>query len=125
MEAEGFEWRQGAFGNGSGGPFASGEYVRGDRRLELHFRYSLGMVTYHIGNLALSHEQFMRHTGHRLEAKYPGFSKDPIHAFRDLAEDLSRFGGDFLKGNGAEFRAAHTASNEYEKQSGFHRLGKQ
>lgn len=34
-------------GRGSGGDFAWGEYVRGERRLELHYRYSLGNVVYH------------------------------------------------------------------------------
>lgn len=125
VEAHGFQWRQGASGSSSGGTFDSGEYVRGDRRLELHFRFSLGMVTYHIGELSLSHEELMRHTGHRPDSKYPGFSSEPIDAFRGLAEDLSRFCGDFLSGPGAEFRVAHGASKTFANQSGFARLGKQ
>ena len=40
-----FEFRD--EGIGAMGPFAWGEFVRGDRRLELHYRYGLGLVTYH------------------------------------------------------------------------------
>jgi len=46
MESLGFVYTQISAGAGSGGSFASGEFRRGDRRLELHFLYSLGLVTY-------------------------------------------------------------------------------
>ena len=36
-------------GKSSGGHFASAEFIRGDRRFEFHLRFSLGMVTYHLG----------------------------------------------------------------------------
>ena len=124
MQRNGFEWREGFSGNSSGGASASGEYIRGDRKLELHFRHSLGLVTYHIGNLSLSHEQYMRHTGHRADSAYPGFSDDPMHAFQGLAEDLSLFCNDFLRGPGEEFSAAHVAAANLEGQCGFARLGK-
>jgi len=92
---------------GSGGAFAWGEYVRGDRRLELHFRYSLGLVTYHIGDLALAHTLYMVALGVAKEAAYPGFSDDPLAAFRDLSHDLEQLvAGDFLDGSGISFQHA-------------------
>ncbi len=33
-------------GSSSGGKFAAGRFTRGDHYLEIHFRYSLGLVTY-------------------------------------------------------------------------------
>ena len=40
--------------DGSGGASAIGEFQRGDRRLELHVRRSLGLVRYHFGEQSLS-----------------------------------------------------------------------
>jgi hypothetical protein len=65
----------------------------------------------------------MRYTGHSSEAKYPGFSSDPLQAFRDLASDLVNFGTDFLSGDGASLRAARIAADVAEKLPGFRRLG--
>jgi hypothetical protein len=59
MRAHGFAYMPTAASNSSGGPFPSGEFRRGDRRLELHYRYSLGLVAYHVGALVLSHEDYM------------------------------------------------------------------
>src|SRR3954467_12336148 len=87
-------------GRSSGGDYAYGEYVRGDRRLELHFRHSLGLVTYHVGSNALSHEAYMKALGVRpSEAQYPGYSEDPLDGFRHLAADIIAFGDDFLRGD--------------------------
>lgn len=91
LVANEFAWIAGSSGQSSGGAFASGAFVRGERSLELHFRYSLGLVTYHIGDLAVSHADYMAHTGHRRDAKYPGFSDDPMDAFRSLAYDLANY----------------------------------
>lgn len=86
----------------SGGPAAAGSFRAGGKRLELHFRSSLGLVTYHVGSHSLSHEDYMRCLGVRHEARYPGFSDDPLQAFADLASDLDRFCRDFVRGDGAE-----------------------
>ncbi len=59
MQSYGFVYRTTTVGVGSGGSFAAGEFRRGDRSLELHYRYSLGLVTYHAGHLVLSHEDYM------------------------------------------------------------------
>lgn len=88
-------------GRGSGGEFAYGEYARGDRRLELHFRYSLGLVTYHTGSNTLSHEAYMKALGAgSTEAQYPRYSDDLLDGFRHLAA-----GDDFLSGDAAVLAA--------------------
>ncbi len=56
MEANGFHWVPGPAGKSSGGNFDSGEYVKNDRRLELHFRHFLGLIIYRIGSNSLTHE---------------------------------------------------------------------
>ena len=67
--------------DGSGDASASGEFRRGDCRLELRVRRSLGLVRYHFGDQTLSHEDFVRGVraldGISAEAEYPGFSDDP------------------------------------------------
>src|SRR5262245_15611726 len=60
----------------SGGVFASGEFLRGDRRLELQVRTSLNLVRYHFGDEPMLHEDLVR--GVRAldqiaeEGQYPG-----------------------------------------------------
>jgi hypothetical protein len=86
-------------GKGSGGTFAFGQFQRGKRRLEFHFRYTLGMVSYHLGSHSMSHEDYMHAVlGKRHASKYPGFSNQPMDAFRDLLSDLKEHGSDFLDG---------------------------
>lgn len=101
MAPYGFRFVPGASGNSNFGLFASGDYVRGDRRLELHFRYSLGLVTYHIGDVSVSHDAYLRAlTKDEGGNQYPGFSAEPLDGFRHLAHDLQKFCGDFLFGGG-------------------------
>jgi hypothetical protein len=95
-----FEFR--GTGRGSGGDFAWGEFARGDRRLELHFMYSLGLVTYHVGEFQIAPEPYLRALGvPRGANRYPGFSDEPLDGFRGLAHDVGRFGGEFLSGDAA------------------------
>jgi hypothetical protein len=56
----GFQFQFREEGQGSGGAFAWGEFVRGGRKLELHFRFNLGMVRYHADDQSASHESYMR-----------------------------------------------------------------
>jgi hypothetical protein len=91
-------------GAASGGSFAWCEYCRGNRRLRLHFRYSLGLVEYELGGVTLSHEDFMWSVqGRRWATNYPGFSKDPLDGFRHLAADLTQYAQDFLTGSDNDF----------------------
>jgi hypothetical protein len=115
----GFVWMPGPAHRGHPGDSAAGSFKRGDRRLELHYRSSLGLVSYHLGDLILSHDSYMRHSGHKADAHYPGFSSDPLDAFRDLAYDLGHFCLDFLDGSGDSFRAACSAVKELPQVTGF------
>jgi hypothetical protein len=86
-------------GSSSGGHFASGEFARGARSLELHFRHGLGMVTYRLADRSMTHQQYMCSVHGSLGAShYPGFSSDPLDAFQHLLLDLEQFGSDFLGG---------------------------
>jgi hypothetical protein len=60
---KGFRFQFREEGRGAGGNFAWGELVREDRRLELHFRKSLGLVRYHVGDQSAFHESYMRELG--------------------------------------------------------------
>lgn len=105
LRARGFQFQFRLEGRGSGGNFAWGEFVREDRRLELHFRQSLGLVRYHVGDQNASHESYMRQLGAWDQCRYPGFSEDPAVAFHDLAHDLG-LADDFLSGSAAVLRTA-------------------
>jgi hypothetical protein len=98
LRPQGFDFVFRAAGKGSGGLFATGDFIRDERRLELHFRESLGLVRYHIGTSSAAHETYMRELGVRHECRYPGFSDDPLVAFHDLAHDL-KFAADFTTGD--------------------------
>jgi hypothetical protein len=123
----GFEFIQSDEGVDARGPFASGEFLRGDRRLELHVRSSLGLVRYHFGDESLSHEDLVRGVraleGISEEGQYPGFSTDPMAGFRHLRHDLDRFGAIFLRGGAKAFRALKKWVNKHGKKSGFAGLG--
>lgn len=80
-------------------------FFGGDRRLELHFRFSLGLVSYRIGEQSASHEAYMRELGVWAQCNYPGFSQDPLAGFEHLAHDLE-FAEDFLAGSAEVLRRA-------------------
>jgi hypothetical protein len=101
----GFEFRFENEGRGSGGRFASGSYYRDDRRLELHFRGSVGMVTYWIGERRLTHLEYMHSLGVYGQNRYPDFSDDALDSFRELAGDIAAFAQDFTSGSGDSFKS--------------------
>jgi hypothetical protein len=124
----GFEFIQTDDGAGSSSPFASGEFLRGDRRLELHVRSSLVLVAYHFGDEAMSHEDLVRGVraveGISTEGQYPGFSTDPMAAFRHVRHDLERFGAIFLRGGAKAFRALKKWVDKHPRKSGLAGLGR-
>jgi hypothetical protein len=123
LEAHGFSFKEGPAGSSSGGPFASGTFVKGDRSLEIHFRFSLGLVTYHFGRSSVDHESYMRAVlGKAGGNRYPGFSDDPLSAFKNLAYDLENFATAFLNGDFKEFARCASAAEEWKKIPGFARL---
>jgi hypothetical protein len=101
-----FEFRDAAVG--SGGAFAWGEFIRKDRRLEVHFRHSLGEVQYHVGSHSVRHEPYMRLLGVWPQCRYPGFSIEPLQVFEDLSHDLG-FASDFTTGDGSALVSAAVA----------------
>ncbi len=119
----GFAFKELKGGHSSGGPYSSGMYGKTGRHVEIHFRFSLGLVTYHMGALSISHEAYMHSIlGARGGNKYPGFSDDPLEAFRDLAFDLNTFCSDFLSGPGDEFAQYAKIADQNEHRSGFSRM---
>ena len=91
-------------GDSSGGQFAFAEFRIGDRSFEFHFRYSLGMVAYHLGSESISHEEYMCSVlGKPHLSDYPCFSNDPLDAFQHLRRDLETYCGEFLEGTNDEF----------------------
>ena len=117
----GFEFKWGGSGHGSGGPFAFSAFVNGERKLELHYRYSLGLVKYHFGKLSLEHDAYMRVIlGPSGGNHYPGFSDDSQTQFEDLKFDLEHYASAFLLGNAEEF--SHHAVAARDLKQGFSRL---
>jgi hypothetical protein len=110
-------------GQSSGGDFAWGEYVRGDRRLALHFRASLGLVAYYAGDMNVSHEWFVRAV-RGAPGAYPGFSDDALDGFRHLRHDLEACGGPFLRGTDQELHSVlqRAVEQERHKPKGFKAL---
>jgi hypothetical protein len=111
LRPAGFEFEPGPHGKGSGGPSAQGHFVRDSQSIEVHFRWSLGLVSYAWDGTSLSHADFLRGLG--LTGSYPGFGKDPLDGFRHLAADLAGPLASFVAGDrkpfgrAAEFIAQH------------------
>jgi hypothetical protein len=105
LQPHGFVFRLEAHDKGSGGFFASGAFSKDNRRLELHFRHSLGMVSYHIGEDSLDHETYMRLLGVYGRNQYPDFPKEPLDSFRHLCADIQEYCEDFISGDGKQFRS--------------------
>lgn len=121
----GFKFEFAGAGKGSGGHFATGSYVNGERRIELHFRFSLGLVTYRFGSASIGHEAYMRVLlGPGGRNKYPGFSDEPLDGFRGLAYDLESHAKAFLSGDTTEFARCVERARKEEALSGFARLVK-
>lgn len=113
LEPAGFRFVFRDEGNGSGGQFSRGEFCRGDRRIELHYRWSLGLVAYHCGQHRASHDWYMRELGAWERCDFPGFSAEPLQAFRDLAHDL-QFATDFTTGDASLAISAARREAEWE-----------
>jgi len=118
-----FEFEWGGSGPSSGGPFAFAAYVFKERKLELHYRHSLGLVKYHFGKLALDHDSYMKAVlGRSGGNHYPGFSEGVQGQFEDLKFDLEHFASAFLLGNVDEFSRCVDGATEWKNKLGFSRL---
>ena len=124
LEPAGFSFRQGEIGSGSGGAFAAGAFVRGDRSLEFSVRHGLGLVVYRIGTIQLSHENYLRYSCHWKARRYPNFGGSVAESFAALAYDLTAFFQDFLSGTGSDFNAvAAEVARDPGRFKGFASLG--
>ena len=112
MKPYGFVFKIETHGKGSENWFTSGTYCQDDRRLELHFRYTLGLVTYHIGCDSLDHEIYMRLLGVYGTHQYPDFPRDPLESFHHLAADIQKHCQDFTVGDGSHF---HSLAQAFEQ----------
>jgi hypothetical protein len=104
LAQSGFVFEHVAHGSGSGGPSAHGRFVRGSQSIDLHVRWSLGLVSYKWDDVLVSHADYLR--GLSATGSYPGYSDDPLDGFRHLAEDLSGPLAGFVIGDRAEFDLA-------------------
>lgn len=88
LEPLGFRFELQGTGKGSGGALAYGHFIKSGglfgqaRKIELHFRYSLGLVSYAVGKLVLSHQDYVDLLSRHGQNKYPNFSDDPQEALR-------------------------------------------
>jgi hypothetical protein len=110
----GFAFVNVAHGNGSGGPSAHGRFVRQTQSIDLHFRWSLGMVTYRWDDVELGHMDYLRAMS--VSGAYPGFSEDPLDGFRHLAADLEGPLAGFVSGDRASFDLAVEAAQGTERR---------
>ena len=122
LRSHGFAFEPGASGVGSGGPYARGAYVRGAHRLEFSVRWQLGEVVYRVGETSLPHDEFMRAVAGPRQAKYPGFSSNPVDGFRDLRDDLEHHGKAFLRETDEDFHAFARRAAQTKPREGFSRL---
>src|ERR1043166_1402075 len=90
-------------GIGSGGTYAHGNFIAGDRIIELHFRYSL-LVYYRVGKIALTHEDYIDLLSKHGQNKYPNFSDDKQESFQCLLSDLKSLLTDFTENNASFVR---------------------
>ena len=96
----------------SGGDFATSRFTKGTQYLELHFRHSLGMVTYGWDDTAISHADYLR--GLAVTGSYPGYSDDPLGGFRHLAVDLAGPLSGFRDGDRRGYEAGLEAARQLD-----------
>ncbi len=125
MTDNGFTFAYEGAGAASGGRSASGSYSRDDRRLDLHYRWGLGVVRYHIGQHALDHADYMKLLGTYPDSQWVRVAMDKtLDGFHRLLHDLQRFCQDFVSGDGTEFvRLAEKSAEDPKMFSGFRALG--
>ncbi|WP_054029602.1 hypothetical protein [Desulfatitalea tepidiphila] len=116
MVKNGFQFFVEGKGQSSGGNFAFGSWKKEDRKLEYHFRFSLGLVEYSLCEKSIGHEFFLwALTGQKRIAKYPGSSEDPLDGFRRLFDDLNQYCAVFLSGSDSELEKALQKAEKLKK----------
>ncbi len=124
LEPAGFRFALSTVGSSSGGQFAIGEFVRGHHRLELHYRFGLGIVIYHIGDRSLSHTELMRSQGFSKQAAFPTIL-DKLLGFHAVLSDLRNCGSPFLDADSLQFVLLSEWCVKNPKPTGFRALSDQ
>ena len=97
-------------GRGSGGDYAWGKYVRDDRSLHLHHRWGLGIIEYHIADLWIDHDGYLKHLGVEKQSNVLWMPLESgLDRYRALRSDIERFCSDFLAGPAVDWASAATA----------------
>lgn len=125
LEPAGFTFEVSMVGNPSGGRLAIGEFVRGSHRQELHYRFGLGIVIYHIGDCSLSHADLMRSQGLSKQAEFPTVLDKSLKCFYAVLSDLRKFGGPFLGADASQFAILAERYAKNPKPIGFKALSNQ
>lgn len=123
LNSHSFKFHLEGSGPSSGGVFAQGVYTNGTRKLELHFRHTLGLVRYHFGNFSIAHDSYMYAVlGPQGGNRYPGFPKNPLSAFENLKFDLENYTSAFLVGDEKEFARCVEIAKKRESIVGLARI---
>ncbi|MBX3421877.1 MAG: hypothetical protein KF752_10025 [Pirellulaceae bacterium] len=125
LEPAGFRFVMLTVGNSSGGQYSIGEFVRGNHRLELHYRFGLGIVIYHIGDRSLSHTELMRSQGFSKQAAFPTILDKSLLGFHAVLSDLRNCGGPFLDAESLQFALLSEWCVKNPKPTGFKALSNQ
>ena len=121
LERHGFVRAAEQAGKGSGGPFDSVTFAKGDRELRLWRRADSVAVTYRIGDDELDHATYMSELlGPGGPNRFPAYAGDADRALAALQHDLEEFCGDFLDGSGDDLRRCARA----DKVVGLKRLAR-
>lgn len=123
LRPNGFALAESEAGKGSGGYFASADFVKADRQLHLWLRFHSLSVRYELRGHALEHASYMRELlGPNGGNRFPSYSENTQAAFSALHHDLTQFCGDFLSGTGEGFMRCWASAQEDAQRSPFARL---
>ena len=125
LEPAGFTFALLTVGNSSGGRFAIGEFIRGNHRLELHDRFGLGIVIYHVGVCSLPHTELMRSQGFSKQSEFPTVLDKSLLGFHAVLSDLRNYGGPFLDADASQFVQLSEWCANNPKPTGFKALSNQ
>ena len=113
LTPHGFVFRFQDAGRGSGGNFAWGKYIRDDRSLHLHQRWGLGIIEYHIADLWIDHDGYLRYLGVENQSDVLWMPLESgLDRYHALRSDLERFCADFLAGPAVDWTVAATAEGQ-------------
>lgn len=125
LQPLGFRFQLWDSGSSSGGDFAYGYFIKSGgffgkkRKIELPFRHSLGLVSYNIGSLKLSHEDYLDILGKKGQNKFPTFSDVDFAPFHALLWDLENLLNDFTEKDAVLFKAkAPEKIKELDREQG-------